>query len=40
MESEDYEVSVDEKALGEYDEIIRIFAGRLKDAAESHGFLK
>ncbi|WFN37328.1 sirohydrochlorin cobaltochelatase [Methanomicrobium antiquum] len=40
LESKGYAVSVDDKALGEYDEIIGIFAGRLKDAASSHGFLK
>ncbi|MBN2734064.1 MAG: sirohydrochlorin cobaltochelatase [Methanomicrobiaceae archaeon] len=40
LESKGYAVSVDEKALGEYDEIVNIFVGRLKDAAGSHGFLK
>jgi sirohydrochlorin cobaltochelatase len=40
LESEGYKVTVDEKALGEYDEITNIFAGRLKAAADSHGFLK
>jgi len=40
LESKGYLVNVDDKALGEYDEIVSIFAGRLKAAANSHGFLK
>ncbi|ADN36987.1 anaerobic cobalt chelatase [Methanolacinia petrolearia DSM 11571] len=40
LESEGYQVTVDEKALGEHEEIISVFAGRLKDAVGSHGFLK
>lgn len=40
LESEGYTVTVDDKAIGEYVEITNIFAGRLKETAGSHSFLK
>lgn len=40
LESNGYAVTVEEKAFGEFDEVLAVFPGRLQETAGTHGFLK